>query len=140
MSIEDHPVIQNPRAIRGRVALVTGASSGIGRATAEALARSGAQVVAHGRDRDALTELTERIGGIAAYADLSGADAPERLAAAALDAAGRVDILVANAGVGWAGTRHARGTPPSGSAPRARPRVAGGISHAPPAAWRCGCR
>jgi len=91
-------------SIRGSVALVTGASSGIGRATAEALATAGAHVLVHGRDKDALDELAERIGGTVLVADLSWPGEAERLADAALAAAGRVDILVANAGIGHAGT------------------------------------
>ena len=91
-------------SIRGSVALVTGASSGIGRATAEALATAGAHVLVHGRDKNALDELAERIGGTVLVADLSWPGEAERLADAALAVAGRVDILVANAGIGHAGT------------------------------------
>jgi short-subunit dehydrogenase len=90
-------------SLKGRVALVTGASSGIGRATAEALAATGARVVLHGRDTDALAGLAARLRGIPLSADLSHPDAAEEVAAAAVAAAGRVDILVANAGFGWAG-------------------------------------
>jgi short-subunit dehydrogenase len=73
--------------LRGSVCLVTGASSGIGRATAAALAASGAAVFASG-----LEDL-----------DLSEPGAPARLAAAALDAHGRVDVLVNCAGAGQFG-------------------------------------
>jgi len=89
--------------ISGAVALVTGASSGIGRATALALAAEGANVIVHGRDRPALEALAARLDGHALVADLSTPGEAEKLGRAALDRSGRVDILVANAGVGWAG-------------------------------------
>lgn len=89
--------------IQGAVALVTGASSGIGHATALALARRGATVILHGRNGTALAQLAERIGGLAVVEDLAEPGAGQRLAERAVAAAGRVDILVANAGAGAAG-------------------------------------
>jgi short-subunit dehydrogenase len=89
--------------IAGAVALVTGASSGIGRATAIRLAEAGAQVIIHGRDRARLSALADKMGGTALIADLADPSAAHRLAQAALDIEGRVDIVVNNAGVGWAG-------------------------------------
>jgi len=82
--------------ISGATALVTGASSGIGRQVALRLARAGATVVAHGRDVDALSS----VGGRVVAVELAGPGAGERVAAAA----GDVDILVNNAGIGWAGS------------------------------------
>ena len=82
---------------------MTGASSGIGRATALALADRGANVIVHGRDRPALEALAARLDGHALVADLAVPGAAEKLARAALDLAERVDILVNNAGLGWAG-------------------------------------
>jgi short-subunit dehydrogenase len=89
--------------VRGSVALVTGASSGIGQATARALADAGAHVLVHGRDREALSALAKQIGARPLPADLADPAEVRRLAQCALDVDGRVDILVANAGVGWAG-------------------------------------
>jgi NAD(P)-dependent dehydrogenase (short-subunit alcohol dehydrogenase family) len=92
------------RDLEGLSALVTGATSGIGRAAAEELARHGAEVVAHGRDADRGQEVVDAItaeGGSARFAaaDLSDPAQLDQL----LDQAGAVDILVNNAGVGWIG-------------------------------------
>jgi short-subunit dehydrogenase len=88
--------------IEGSVALVTGGSSGIGAATATALARRGAKVLVHGRDPVATATVAGRVGGTPFVADLANPDEVDRLAADA-GAAGPVDILIANAGIGWGG-------------------------------------
>jgi short-subunit dehydrogenase len=85
------------------VALITGASSGIGAATAVALAAAGARLVLTGRDRARLEAVAARTGAEALPADLTEPDGPDSLVQAALDLAGRVDLLVSNAGAGWAG-------------------------------------
>ena len=87
-----------------RIALVTGSTSGIGKATAIALAREGFDVVVHGRDplRGAATvEEITAAGGHARFvgADLSDAADVERLA----NEAGEVDVLVNNGGFSWFG-------------------------------------
>jgi short-subunit dehydrogenase len=85
------------------VALVTGASSGLGRATAERLAARGVRVLVHGRDQSALAELATSIHATAIALDLAQPGAGRRLADEAIEAVGRVDLLVANAGTGYAG-------------------------------------
>ena len=87
-----------------KICLVTGASTGIGSATAVALAAEGARVVVAARSLEALSDVSARIqtaGGIAPVllaADFGEDTGTERLAAAALAAMGRVDVLVNNAG------------------------------------------
>ena len=86
--------------VEGSVAVVTGASSGIGRETALLLARKGAQVWAVARSSSDLDSLCEEHGLIRGYvADLSVDEERARLA----DAVGDVDVLVNNAGLGWTG-------------------------------------
>jgi short-subunit dehydrogenase len=92
--------------LEGRTALVTGASSGIGRATAIALARAGARIKSTGRDEVALKRLVEDVGGESLAADLGTRAAVEDVARWA----GDVDVLVNNAGFGWAGPYPSMGT------------------------------
>lgn len=89
--------------LEGKVALVTGASAGLGRATTVALARAGVRVLAHGRCVQRLATLAQATGAVPLPADLSEPEQVRQLAVAALREAGRVDILVNNAGTGWAG-------------------------------------
>jgi NAD(P)-dependent dehydrogenase (short-subunit alcohol dehydrogenase family) len=87
-----------------QVAIVTGASSGIGLACAAALAEMGMTVLGTGRDPGRLAELQRAVGDpdrVATVAvDLTDNDAPQRIVAAAASRWGHVDFLVNNAGVG----------------------------------------
>ena len=88
----------------GAGALVTGASSGIGLATAKALSRRGARLAVAGRDRRRLTELAAEVGGAAIVADLTDDESITKCFNEATDRLGAVDVLVNNAGVGWSGS------------------------------------
>ena len=89
------------QAIAGKVALVTGASSGIGRALALTLAREGAQLALVGRSAERLAETAAGLGGEALVlpADLTQPAEVEGVVAATLQRFGRIDILAANAGL-----------------------------------------
>lgn len=82
----------------GRVAVVTGAATGIGRACAEAFAQAGAHVVLAGRRREPLEEAAAAVGGEAFPCDVGDWGQVQALFAAAKGRTGRVDALVNNAG------------------------------------------
>lgn len=90
--------------VEGKVVILTGASSGIGEATAKVLAKSGAKVMLAARREERLQELKSTIeeeGGIAAYqvTDVTSQEEVEELARFTLDTFGRIDVLINNAGV-----------------------------------------
>ena len=88
--------------LRGKVAVVTGAAKGIGKATAELFAREGARLVVTDVDEDGLSQLRESLAGSeveAVVGDVSVVEDARRMIGAAVDGFGRIDVLVANAGV-----------------------------------------
>jgi NAD(P)-dependent dehydrogenase (short-subunit alcohol dehydrogenase family) len=88
----------------GRRALITGGSSGIGAATARVLAGRGARVAVVGRNVDALARVNQDTGGVCITGDLSDRDCPRETVHAAVSALGGLDVVVSNAGLGWAGS------------------------------------
>src|SRR5258708_3979716 len=96
--------MNDQRDLEGLSALVTGATSGIGKAAAEELGRHGAEIVVHGRDADrgsAVAGAITAAGGKAGFvaADLTDPAQVDHL----VDQAGAVDVLVNNAGFSWFG-------------------------------------
>jgi NAD(P)-dependent dehydrogenase (short-subunit alcohol dehydrogenase family) len=92
--------------VDGKVAVISGASSGIGRASFELFGREGAKVVGTARSEDKLRQALDAVKagggeGIVVPADLEDDATPARVMQAALDEYGRIDVLVCNAGVGW---------------------------------------
>ncbi len=88
----------------GKSAVVTGAAKGIGRATAELFAREGAKLVINDVDEAGLKDLEGRLSGegaevVSVVGDVSDVDDARRMIGAAVESFGRVDVLVANAGV-----------------------------------------
>ncbi|MFE1598649.1 SDR family NAD(P)-dependent oxidoreductase [Methylobacterium sp. ID0610] len=102
--MSDTPDLRGAKPLADRIAVVTGASRGIGRAAALALAEAGAHVIAVARTQGALEELDDAIrqfGGAATLVplDVTDYDAIDRLGAAIHERWGKLDILVGNAGV-----------------------------------------
>jgi NAD(P)-dependent dehydrogenase (short-subunit alcohol dehydrogenase family) len=90
--------------LRGKAAVVTGAAKGIGRATAELFAREGARLVINDVDEAGLNDLREQLEGLGAeveavVADVAVVEDAQRIIGAATERFGRLDVLVANAGV-----------------------------------------
>ncbi|MBA3716666.1 MAG: SDR family oxidoreductase [Actinobacteria bacterium] len=84
--------------LEGRTAIVCGASSGLGLASAESLAREGANVAMLARHRKGLEQQAERIGGLAVRGDVRNPEDLARLVETTIEAFGGVDILVNNSG------------------------------------------
>jgi NADP-dependent 3-hydroxy acid dehydrogenase YdfG len=83
------------------VFLITGASTGIGAATARAAREAGYDVVLAARSEDKLQALADEVGGLAVRCDVSEYADVEALVQRTLDAHGRIDVVFANAGVGF---------------------------------------
>jgi NAD(P)-dependent dehydrogenase (short-subunit alcohol dehydrogenase family) len=104
---------------KGRTALITGATDGVGRVVARALAQQGWRVLVHGRDRgrgEALAREIEQAGGSATFlaADLASLPEVRRLADAVKQQTGRLDLLINNAGIGSVGSAPGRQTSADG--------------------------
>ena len=100
----DQPLQHQDRPLAGRVALVTGASRGIGRAVALALAAAGAHVIALARTQgglEALDDAIKAVGGPATLVplDIRDFEALDRLGATIHERWGKLDVFVGNAGV-----------------------------------------
>jgi ribitol 2-dehydrogenase len=87
------------RSLSGKVAVVTGASSGIGLATARALADAGALLVVAARSTEKLEQAAHDLGGAAIATDVTSTKDVDDLIAKTIELHGRIDILIANAGI-----------------------------------------
>jgi ribitol 2-dehydrogenase len=89
------------RSLSGKVAVVTGASSGIGLATARALSDAGALLVVAARSTDRLEQAARELGGAATAitTDVTSTDEVDDLLDKTIELHGRIDILIANAGI-----------------------------------------
>jgi NAD(P)-dependent dehydrogenase (short-subunit alcohol dehydrogenase family) len=93
-------------AIEGATAIVTGASSGIGHATAVALHERGAKIVVASRSVERLQPVAEQVGGIAVACDVGDYDQVQRLVDRTVAWGGKLDIMINNAGYGAFGLLH----------------------------------
>src|SRR5436189_4808361 len=84
--------------LKGRTAIVSGASSGLGLATAEALAGEGANVTMFGRRREVLEREADRIGALAVRGDVTNPRDLKAVVDRSVEAFGGLDILVWNSG------------------------------------------
>ena len=84
--------------LNGLRALVTGASRGLGFATAQALAAEGVRVALNSRSADKLRVAADKLGGVAVPADITESGAAERVIAETVESLGGLDILITNAG------------------------------------------
>ncbi|WP_227462348.1 SDR family NAD(P)-dependent oxidoreductase [Desertimonas flava] len=105
VDIAPSPSISSLFGLDGRVAIVTGASSGLGARFARVLHAAGATVIASARRTERLAALAEELGDRVhpVTADVGNDDDCERLVATATEIGGRLDVLVNNAGIGYTG-------------------------------------
>jgi short-subunit dehydrogenase len=92
-----------PVRLDDTVALITGASAGIGQSVAIRFAAHGARVLVHGRDPDRTEAVARSVNGTALVADLATPQGRRDLIMEAERQFGRIDVLVNNAGIGWSG-------------------------------------
>src|SRR5215469_3439085 len=85
-------------ALRGKTAIVSGATSGLGLAAAESLSEEGANVTIFGRRREELERESNRLGALGVRGDVTNARDLERVVERTLEAFGGIDILVWNSG------------------------------------------
>jgi len=90
--------------LRGKVAIVTGGGTGIGAAIARRFAAEGASIVVTGRRPEPIEAIARETGGAAIAGDGTDPDTAPRVIAAALERFGGLDVVVANAGVGFGGS------------------------------------
>jgi short-subunit dehydrogenase len=99
-------VRSEPVQLDDTVALITGASDGIGKSVAIRFAAQGARVLVHGRDPDRTEAVARSVNGTAVVADLATSQGRRHLISLIARAErqfGRIDVLVNNAGIGWSG-------------------------------------
>ena len=89
--------------LEGRVAIVSGGGTGIGAATARRFAAEGAHVLVTGRRPGPINAVAEEVGGLAIAGDAADPSHADAVVAAAVERFGGVDVVVANAGVGFGG-------------------------------------
>jgi NAD(P)-dependent dehydrogenase (short-subunit alcohol dehydrogenase family) len=90
--------------LEGKVAIISGGGTGIGAATARRFAREGAKVVVTGRRPDPLETVATEIGGLAVPGDVAEPGEAARAVTATVERFGGLDVVVANAGVGFGGS------------------------------------
>ena len=96
--------MSGPGGLDGMRALITGGSSGIGAATARAFATHGVQLAIAGRNLTALHSVAADTGAVCIPGDLREPGCPRRTIQAARRGLGGLDLMVSNAGIGWAGS------------------------------------
>jgi meso-butanediol dehydrogenase / (S,S)-butanediol dehydrogenase / diacetyl reductase len=89
--------------LEGKVAVITGGGTGIGAATARLFAQEGARIVVTGRRPEPIEAVARETEGLAVAGDVSDEDHARRAVAAAVEAFGGLNVLVANAGLGFGG-------------------------------------
>src|SRR5215212_9944976 len=100
MTTSTHPTHDTSSLpLAGRVAVVSGSTSGIGAATARRLAADGAKVAVLGRREDRLRALANDVDALPVAVDVTDRDALERAAGSIRERLGRIDLVVAAAGV-----------------------------------------